>query len=114
VKVTFNFEKGSVTADLDPRMVADLHDLLSRQAVRQDDVLRLLQRIAFFDDNRDKIISSIENIPPNRNLAVVVHGDGYVFANSEDEAFVWASENIALGPVYIVNFGRDGQLVANR
>ena len=90
MKVTFNFETGSVTTNLDPRMVTDLHDLLSRHAVPQDDVLRLLQRIAFFDDNREKIIGEI---PRDRDWALVVYETGFNVFESQDDAFSWASGN---------------------
>jgi hypothetical protein len=100
VKVTFNFETGSVTTNLDPRLVSDLHDLLSRHAVPQDDVLKLLQRMAFFDDNREKIMGSI---PRNRDSALVVYANDFSIFDSEDNAFSWASKNPELSPIYIVN-----------
>src|SRR5258708_9385241 len=104
MEITFTFEKGSVTADLDPRMAGNLHDLLSRQPVYQDEILALLREIAYFETHREEIIDRYPG------LAVVVHGEDIVFAGTEDEAFSWVSENPWAAPVYIVNLQRPDEV----
>jgi hypothetical protein len=104
MRVTFTLDKGSVTADLDPRMVGDLHDLLSRNAVSQSEVYSLLRNIAYFEVHREEIIDRFPG------LTIVLAGEEITFAGTEDEAFSWVSESPWAAPVYIVNLQRPDEM----
>jgi hypothetical protein len=104
--VTFTFDKGSVSADLDPRLVSDLHDLLSRGRDYHDEILALLYQIAYFQMHREEIIDRYPG------LTVVVGNRDVLFAGTEDESFSWVSENSWAVPAYIVNLQRPDEVGA--
>ena len=106
MRMTFTFDKGAVAADLDPRLVSDLHDLLSRQPDHQVDILALLYQIAYFEMHREEIIDRYPG------LTVIVSDRDVVFAGTEDEAFSWVSENPWAVPVYVVNLQRPDEVGA--
>jgi hypothetical protein len=106
MRMTFTFDKGAVTADLQPQFASDLHDLLSRQPDHRDDILALLYQIAYFEIHREEIIDRYPG------LTVVVSDRNVVFAGTEDEAFSWVSENPWATPVYIVNLQRPDEVGA--
>jgi hypothetical protein len=98
MNVTFTFAKEeSITVDLDPRLIGELHDLLSRQAIQPAEASGLLRQIAYFERNRDEITDRYPG------LTVVLAAEDVAYVGTEDEAFAWAEGNPAMAPVYIVN-----------
>ncbi|MET7914417.1 hypothetical protein ABZU45_00495 [Streptomyces avermitilis] len=96
MRVTLTLDKRSVTADLDSRLVGDLYELLQGKNVQEAEVMILLQQVAYFDSNKEDIVSKYPG------QVVVIGHETVTYAGTLDEAFAWTSKNPESGPVYIV------------
>ncbi|MEU3091240.1 hypothetical protein ACWCQ0_38580 [Streptomyces massasporeus] len=94
--VTFTLDRGSVTADLDPRLIGELHELMQGKSVQESEVASLLRQVSYFDNNKEGIISEYPG------QVVVIGHEKVAFAGTQDEAFEWVSENPGVGPFYVV------------
>ncbi len=95
MRATLTLGEKSATANLDPRLVGNLCEILRRKTVNENDAVSLLQQVSHFDRNKHNIISK------SPGQVVVIGHERVAFSGTLDEAFDWTSENRQSGPFYI-------------
>ena len=107
MRYTISLKAGVVEARLEPRVFAELHSLLAREAIDHEVAYAFLRQVAFFDENELALTSQFPG------QTVVIQNEKIAFAGTQHEAFEYIAASDSVG-VYMVKLLQPDQLDLSR